>query len=78
MGNDKQPTVFMLTIGNLAIAMGLTKKGQKIIVNSEHRSEEGLFCGLDIDGALLLRQGEHIKKIYAGDIFIKKDNTKNG
>ena len=55
-------------------AVGL---GQKIVVNSEKNSEDGVFCGLDADGALLLRQNEHIKKIYAGDIFIKKDNTEN-
>ncbi len=74
--NQLQNSGFVSIIKNwLEHATGI---GQKIIVNSEHRSEEGLFCGLDIDGALLLRQGEHIKKIYAGDIFIKKDNTKNG
>lgn len=45
-------TFFLLngsTIGNLAIAMGLTKKGQKIIVNRNcHRS---ILTGLIISGA---------------------------
>ena len=37
------------TIGNLAIAMGLTKKGQKVIVNRNcHRS---ILTGLIISGA---------------------------
>ena len=45
-------TFFLLngsTIGNLAIAMGLTKKGQKVIVNRNcHRS---VLTGLIISGA---------------------------
>ena len=45
-------TFFLLngsTIGNLAIAMGLTKKGQKVIVNRNcHRS---ILTGLIISGA---------------------------
>lgn len=45
-------TFFLLngsTIGNLAVAMGLTKKGQKVIVNRNcHRS---ILTGLIISGA---------------------------
>lgn len=47
-----QSTYFLLngsTVGNLAIAMGLTKKGQKVIVNRNcHRS---ILTGLIISGA---------------------------
>lgn len=47
-----QKTFFLLngsTIGNLAVAMGLTKKGQKVIVNRNcHRS---ILTGLIISGA---------------------------
>ena len=45
-------TFFLLngsTVGNLAVAMGLTKKGQKVIVNRNcHRS---ILTGLIISGA---------------------------
>lgn len=49
---DAKKTFFLLngsTVGNLAIAMGLTRKGQKIIVNRNcHRS---VMTGLIISGA---------------------------
>ena len=49
---DAERTFFLLngsTIGNLALAMGITKKGQKIITNRNcHRS---LLTGMIISGA---------------------------
>lgn len=49
---DAKKTFFLIngsTVGNLAIAMGLTKKGQKVIVNRNcHRS---ILTGLIISGA---------------------------
>lgn len=43
--------------------------GGKIRVNGEKESKEGIFEGVDNNGALLLNRNGNIEKIYAGDIF---------
>lgn len=45
---------------------------QEIRVNMENSSEDGIFRGLDNNGALLLEQQGQLRKIYAGDVFIKR------
>lgn len=53
--------------------------GTPIIANLPKRTLEGIFVGIDTDGALLLQQTDQITKIYAGDIFYEfdKDNNSN-
>ena len=46
--------------------------GGEIKVNMENTAEDGIFRGLDNNGALLLEQQGKIRKIYAGDVFIKR------
>lgn len=48
--------------------------GQQIIVKTENDTQEGLFIDIDNDGALLLDINGKIKKIYAGDVFIKTES----
>ena len=45
---------------------------REIRVNMENSIEDGIFRGLDDNGALLLEQKKQIRKIYAGDVFIKR------
>lgn len=52
-------------------AIGL---GKKIIINTEKTSHEGIFSGIDNNGALLLDNNGQISKIYAGDVFIKPES----
>jgi len=58
----------------LKYAKGLFKE---IVVNLEHGQEVGIFAGISDKGALLLRQGDKIKQILAGDIFYKEENKIN-
>lgn len=51
--------------------------GGEITVNLENSVLHGIFKGLDASGALLLEQGREIKKIYAGDVFIKRKTEVN-
>ena len=46
---------------------------EEITANLEHESKTGVFKGVDDNGALLLEQEGKIIKIYAGDIFYKKE-----
>lgn len=48
--------------------------GEKITVRMENTFKEGLFAGLDTDGALLLSENGKIVRIYAGDVFIDGKN----
>ena len=48
--------------------------GGRITVNLENTALEGIFTGLSESGALLLERNGRIEKIYAGDVFIKKEN----
>lgn len=43
--------------------------GKEIIVKQENKEESGIFVGIDDKANLLLKQGEIIKKISAGDVF---------
>lgn len=42
---------------------------EKIAVNTARDRLEGIFCGVDEQGFLLLQQGEKLIKVYAGDVF---------
>lgn len=48
--------------------------GREITVHMENTAFEGIFKGLSESGALLLERNGRIEKIYAGDVFIKKEN----
>ena len=52
-------------------------KGEKIKVNLERRTIEGVFAGIAEDGALVLQQEHESRLVYAGDVFIKR-NEENG
>lgn len=43
--------------------------GKEILVRMNNGEKKGVFAGVDENGALLLKCGENIEKIYAGDIF---------
>ena len=46
---------------------------EEITVNLGKRIENGIFVGVDDNGALLLKQGENVMKILAGDIWFNED-----
>ena len=54
----------------LQYALGL---GKMIAVRQESVTEEGVFVGLDDNADLLLQVGAEIRKIYAGDVFLVKE-----
>ena len=42
---------------------------KRILVRMHNEDKIGIFSGIDDDGALLLKCGNFVEKIYAGDIF---------
>ena len=46
---------------------------EEVMVNLGKRIEKGIFAGVADDGALLLRQGEKVVRILAGDIGMNED-----
>jgi BirA family transcriptional regulator, biotin operon repressor / biotin---[acetyl-CoA-carboxylase] ligase len=51
----------------------LSTLGQKVRVSTSSGVEEGIAEDVDMDGALLLRQGEQLLRFYAGDVTLLKD-----
>ena len=45
--------------------------GQPVVVRCDDREEKGVFCGIDDDMALLLKQKEKIIKVLVGDVFFE-------
>lgn len=48
--------------------------GEKISVHLEHEQKDGIFYGVDENASLLLKTGNKIEKIYAGDVFYAASN----
>lgn len=55
----------------LTMATGLSAE---IRVVQEQTEKRGIFSGVDENGMLLLKTNDKTEKIYAGDVFIIKDN----
>ncbi len=51
----------------------LTTLGRAVRVATSSGIEEGIAQDVDTDGALLLRQGERVLRLYAGDVTLLKD-----
>ena len=47
--------------------------GEKIVVRQENGQLCGYFAGIDENADLLLRNGDEIKRVLAGDVFYIKD-----
>lgn len=48
----------------------VTGLGGPLTVMQAHRRDEGLFAGIDDDGALLLQLGDAVTRVVAGEIFL--------
>lgn len=56
-----------------ALACGL---GERLTVCLADKRKEGVFSGLDKDGALLLNEGKQVVRITAGDVFFNGNDER--
>ena len=47
--------------------------GKTIIIRQENNEKQGIFAGLDENGALLLRTEKDVEKILAGDVMLNNN-----